>query len=60
MKKRYLNVAEVAEMIDVSPTTIYRMLYAKQIPVIKIGGQWRFPTVEIEKWLASKIEMSVG
>lgn len=52
MDKTFLTVKELSVKLDVSEKTIYRMINSKSIPfAIKIGGQWRFNTEKIEKWV---------
>lgn len=52
MDKTFLTVKELAAKIDVSEKTVYRMVNDKSIPfAIKIGGQWRFNSEKIEKWI---------
>ena len=52
MDKTFLTVKEVAEKLDVSEKTIYRMINSRSIPfAIKIGGQWRFNSEKIETWV---------
>ncbi|GAB3472293.1 helix-turn-helix domain-containing protein [Actinophytocola sediminis] len=40
---RYYRVKAVAEMFDVSPSTIYRAIEAGQLTAIRIGGSVRVP-----------------
>jgi len=52
MDKIFLTVKELSAKLDVSEKTVYRMINSKSIPfAIKIGGQWRFNTEKIEKWV---------
>lgn len=52
MDKTFLTVKELSVKLDVSEKTVYRMINSKSIPfAIKIGGQWRFNTEKIEKWV---------
>ena len=37
----YFTVIELAKEFRVNPKTIYRRLWAKQIPAYKVGSQWR-------------------
>lgn len=53
MDKVFLTVKEMSLKLGVSERTVYRMLSARTIPfAIKIGGQWRFNSEKIEKWIA--------
>ena len=52
MDKTFLTVKELSVKLDVSEKTVYRMINSKSIPfAIKIGGQWRFNSEKIEKWV---------
>jgi len=50
MKSDFFTVIELAHYFKVSPKTIYRRLWAKQIPAFKIGKVWRISKKEID-WL---------
>lgn len=52
---RYLRVKAVAEMFDVSPSTIYRAIEAGQLDAIRIGGALRVP----ESAVAAFVEQTV-
>jgi excisionase family DNA binding protein len=56
MTKDIMDVKEVAEYLALSPTTIYRMLTAGEIPNVKVGGQYRFPKSVIDEWIAGKLD----
>jgi PTS system nitrogen regulatory IIA component len=47
----YLNLKQVAEHLGVSEKTIYRLISKGEIPVVKVGKQWRFNRLELENWL---------
>lgn len=46
-----LKIKDVAELLNVSETTIRRWLTAGKIPAYKIHGQYRFSRIEIEEWV---------
>jgi PTS system nitrogen regulatory IIA component len=46
-----LSVKDVAELLNVSDKTIYRMIQNETIPCFRVGGQWRFDRKEIASWL---------
>ncbi len=46
-----LSVRDVAELLNVSEKTIYRMIQNETIPCFRVGGQWRFDRKEIASWL---------
>lgn len=52
MDKTFLSVKGLAKKLNVSEKTIYRMITDSKIPYgIKIGGQWRFNSEQISKWV---------
>ena len=46
---RWLTSKEAAALLRVHPKHIYRLL-RKGLPAQRIGGQWRFYALEIERW----------
>ena len=46
-----LSVKSMAEMLNVSEKTIYRMIRNEIIPCFRVGGQWRFDRREISSWI---------
>lgn len=51
--KGVLTVSEVAEVLRVHPTTIYRLVKRGDIPGFKIGGNWRVNRVSLDLWLSA-------
>ena len=49
-----LTVIDVAEMLSLSPMTVYRLAKKGEIPAIKVGRCWRFTKEAIERWLSGK------
>ena len=49
---KYLTVEDVAEMLQVTRTTIYN-LKKKGLPFIKLGKNIRFDQDEVVKWVKS-------
>jgi excisionase family DNA binding protein len=49
--KRVLTIGEVAEMLRVHPTTIYRLVKRGELPGFKVGGNWRINSDALENWL---------
>ncbi len=47
-----LTVKEVAEMLRISPQTLYRMVRQGTIAGVKIGSQWRFDHEQLRRRLA--------
>ena len=52
---RLLTVKEVAEILDSSASTIYRKVYAGEIPYIRLWGSYkgpiRFDPIALKEWL---------
>lgn len=55
IKSDYLNVSEVADMLQMSVSHIYTLTSTKKIPHIKLlGKKVLFDKDEIKNWLKSK------
>ena len=50
---RIMTVAEVAQYLQVHPSTLYRLIRRHQIPAFKIGTDSRFDRDAIEKWMSA-------
>jgi len=48
-----MTLSEVADYLRVTQKTIYRLLEQGRIPAIKVGRQWRFIRVAVDRWLAT-------
>ena len=46
-----LSVKDIADLLNVSDKTIYRMIRNETIPCFRVGGQWRFDRREIASWI---------
>jgi excisionase family DNA binding protein len=46
-----LTLEEVAEFLQVHPSTVYRLLKNRRIPAFKIGSDWRFNQESIQSWI---------
>lgn len=55
MNKITLTVAEAAELIGVSQTTVYTMAREKQIPHTRVRGRILFHRDIIESWLRGEL-----
>ena len=45
-----MTVSEVTEYLRIHRTTLYRLLKRKEIPAFRIGSDWRFSRVQIDRW----------
>jgi excisionase family DNA binding protein len=51
---RIMTVAEVAQYLQVHPSTLYKLVRRHQIPAFKIGADYRFDRDAIETWMADQ------
>ncbi|HAB50802.1 MAG TPA: repressor LexA [Ignavibacteriales bacterium] len=49
-----LTLQEVADYLKVDEKTVYRMVQSKRLPAFKVGNQWRFLKIDINKWIENK------
>ena len=52
----FMTVAEVAEYLRINPSTIYRLLRKRQLPlpVFTVGSDYRFDKEAIDKWMTDE------
>ena len=50
-----LTPKQLAEYLQLSQRTVYRMLERDQLPALKVGGQWRFWRSAVDYWLDLKM-----
>ena len=46
-----LNVKQVAEYLQLKPSTVYAWAQGKKIPAIKVGRSWCFNREDVVQWL---------
>jgi PTS system nitrogen regulatory IIA component len=46
-----LNPKQLAEYLQLSSRTVYRLLERGEIPAARVGGQWRFRKAAVDEWL---------
>ncbi|MFL6070221.1 MAG: helix-turn-helix domain-containing protein [Actinomycetes bacterium] len=58
MTRRFLTLADVAEMLNVSSSQTYALVRSGQLRGIKIGGrgQWRVEESELERFIAERYQ----
>jgi excisionase family DNA binding protein len=49
--KSVLTVSEVAEILRLHSTTIYRLVKRGDLPGFKLGGNWRINRASLDLWL---------
>ena len=47
---RYLTPTEVAHDLRVSNNTVYAMLLGRELPAVRVRGQWRIPADQYARW----------
>jgi excisionase family DNA binding protein len=50
MAAKVLNVHDLAVLLRVHQSTIYRLLKAHQLPAFRMGSHWRFNREHIDQW----------
>lgn len=52
---RFLTLADVAEVLNVSASQVYSLVRSGELRAIKVGGrgQWRVEASALEEWIAS-------
>ena len=48
-----LTINEVADILRLHPTTIYRLVKRGELPGFKIGGNWRINRASLDVWLSA-------
>jgi excisionase family DNA binding protein len=56
---KVLTVRELSEYLRVHPTTVYRLLRAKQLPGFRVGSEWRFSVDMIDRWRTEEETASI-
>jgi excisionase family DNA binding protein len=58
MPRRFLTLADVAEILNVSASQAYALVRRGDIRAIQVGGrgQWRVEHDEVEQYIASRYE----
>lgn len=53
MAKRFIQLADVAETLDISAAQAYALVRSGDLPAIKVGGrgQWRVEAAELERYI---------
>ncbi|HVF05942.1 MAG TPA: helix-turn-helix domain-containing protein [Frankiaceae bacterium] len=60
MAKRFLQLADVAEVLNISAAQTYALVRSGELPAIKIGGrgQWRVEEAELESYIQRMYEQT--
>ncbi len=57
MAKEILDVAGAAELLGVSPATVYKLARAGKLPATKVGREWRFARARLIDWVGAGSNM---
>ena len=49
-----LTIKEVGDLLQIHPTTIYKLIRKGKIPSFRIGSDWRFRRDRIMRWMAEE------
>ena len=52
--EKLLTLQQIAQRLQISETTLYKLVRNGKIPAIKVGNQWRFKIKDINRWLESQ------
>jgi len=55
---RWLDSAEVADLLHYKVDTVYRRIKSEGLPAHKDGRQWKFDPAEVAQWMERRIGIS--
>ncbi|HVQ86707.1 MAG TPA: helix-turn-helix domain-containing protein [Actinomycetes bacterium] len=60
MERRFLTLADVAELLNVSASQAYALVRNGDLRAIKVGGrgQWRVEQSELDRYIADQYEQT--
>ncbi|WP_131745737.1 helix-turn-helix domain-containing protein [Frankia sp. Cppng1_Ct_nod] len=60
MNERFLQLSDVAEILNISSSQTYALVRSGELPAIKIGGrgQWRVERTELEAYIQRAYEQT--
>lgn len=58
MASRFLTLADVQEVLNISSPQAYALVRSGELPAIQVGGrgQWRVESVELENYIARQYQ----
>ena len=56
MAQRFVQIADVAETLNVSARQVYGLVKSGELPAIKINNQWRVEADEVERYIERRYE----
>jgi len=59
--KTLLTAPQVSKIFQIHLQSLYRLIYQKRIPFIRVSGMIRFDSDDLEKWVQEgKVDPKVG
>ncbi len=55
MNEPLLSIKQVADYLNMSERSVYRLARDRKIPAVKIAASWRVPQKELRAWIAAKL-----
>jgi len=55
-EKEIMTTKEVASYLNIHPLTVNKYAREGKIPAFKIGTDWRFHKMYIERWIKDKLD----
>ena len=55
-KETFLTTEAVSKWLRVSTKTLTRWAESKEIPAVKVGGEWKFRESDLTKWVKKRTE----
>lgn len=52
MPSRFLQITDVAEILNISQRQVYSLVSSGELPAIKVGRSWRIESTELEEFIA--------
>ena len=60
MTGRYLKIAEVCELLNISRTHCYELITRGELPHVRLGNALRIPECLLDQYLASRAVLPPG
>lgn len=54
MPDEILTLPDVARLLRVAEKTVYTLAQNGGLPAFKVGGQWRFKRLDIDRWIEER------
>lgn len=54
VESAFMTVRETAKELGVSPTTAYRLVASRQIPIVRLRGRVRIPRAALKQWVEAR------